>query len=116
MSDRTTVQPFFDPKTWTVSYVVADNATWAAAIIDPVLDYDFKSGHTDTTAAEAILAYLKKRGMKVEWILETHAHADHLGGPLPPGAGRRPHRDWREHPAGAGDLQEALQPGTELPA
>jgi glyoxylase-like metal-dependent hydrolase (beta-lactamase superfamily II) len=51
-----------------------------AAIIDPVLDYDFKSGHTDTQAADAVLEYIKAEGLTVQWILETHAHADHLSG------------------------------------
>ena len=77
---RTTIQPFFDPKTWTVSYVVADAATKQAAVIDSVLDYDFKSGHTDTQSADAVLGYLQANGMTVQWILETHAHADHLSG------------------------------------
>jgi glyoxylase-like metal-dependent hydrolase (beta-lactamase superfamily II) len=78
MTGRTTTQAFFDPTTWTVSYVVSDNASQAAAVIDPVLDYDFKSGHTDSRAADQLLAYLHDKGLKVEWILETHAHADHL--------------------------------------
>jgi glyoxylase-like metal-dependent hydrolase (beta-lactamase superfamily II) len=78
MTGRITTQAFFDRSTWTVSYVVSDNASKAAAVIDPVLDYDFKSGHTDTKAADQVLAYLKDKGLKVEWILETHAHADHL--------------------------------------
>ncbi|WP_427914981.1 MBL fold metallo-hydrolase [Ramlibacter sp. MMS24-I3-19] len=74
------IHPFFDPKTWTVSYVIADQATRLAAIVDPVLDFDFKSGHTDTTSADRILSYLRDQQLKVEWILETHAHADHLSG------------------------------------
>ena len=80
MSARTTIQPFFDNKTWTVSYVVADSAQRVAAVIDPVLDYDFKSGYTSTTAADAMLAYVRAQGLAVQWILETHAHADHLSG------------------------------------
>lgn len=80
MSTRTHIQPFFDPKTCTVSYVVSDIATKKAAVIDPVLDYDFKSGHTDTIAADALLAYVKAENLTVQWILETHAHADHLSG------------------------------------
>ena len=80
MTVRTQVQPFFDPKTWTVSYVVTDLQSKSAAIIDPVLDYDFKSGHTNTHAADAVLEYLKANGLTVQWILETHAHADHLSG------------------------------------
>lgn len=78
MTARSTTQAFFDRATWTVSYVVSDDATGAAAVIDPVLDYDFKSGHTDTSSADRVLAYLEERKLKVEWILETHAHADHL--------------------------------------
>ena len=78
MTARTTTQAFFDPSTWTVSYVVSDNATRHAAVIDPVLDYDFKSGHTDTKAADKVVAYLREKELKIEWILETHAHADHL--------------------------------------
>jgi glyoxylase-like metal-dependent hydrolase (beta-lactamase superfamily II) len=80
MSTRTITQAFFDPKTWTVSYVVWCRATRRAAIIDPVLDYDFKSAHTDTASADKVLAYLQDNALHVDWILETHAHADHLSG------------------------------------
>ena len=80
MSFRTKTQAFFDPKTWTVTYVVSDPATRRAAVIDPVLDYDFKSGHTSTTSADEVLAYVANHALRVDWILETHAHADHLSG------------------------------------
>ncbi len=80
MNARTTVRPFFDHKTWTVSYVVADTAQKVAAVIDAVLGYDFKSGYTSTSAADEILAHVRAEGLTVEWILETHAHADHLSG------------------------------------
>ena len=80
MNARITTQAFFDPKTWTVSYVVWDPATQRAAVIDPVLDYDFKSGHTSTTSADQVLAYVVEHALHVDWILETHAHADHLSG------------------------------------
>jgi glyoxylase-like metal-dependent hydrolase (beta-lactamase superfamily II) len=80
MSKRTTTQAFFDPKTWTISYVVSDPTTRRAAIIDPVLDYDFKSGHTGTTSADQLLAWVADHQLVVDWILETHAHADHLSG------------------------------------
>lgn len=80
MTNRTTTQAFFDPGTWTVTYVVSSNKDRCAAIIDPVLDYDFKSGSTGTTSLEAVVAYLKAQDLTVDWILETHAHADHLSG------------------------------------
>ena len=80
MATRTTTQGFFDPGTWTVSYVVWDHAMQRAAVIDPVLDYDFKSGHTGTASADRLLAYVRDKGLQVDWILETHAHADHLSG------------------------------------
>ena len=80
MSARTTTRAFFDPATGTVSYVVWDPATHRAAVIDPVLDYDFKSGHTGSASADRVLAYLSDNELQVEWILETHAHADHLSG------------------------------------
>ena len=74
------IQAFFDPKTFTVSYVVADPATARAAVIDPVLDFDFKSGRTTTESADRVLAFIRERGLQVDWILETHAHADHISG------------------------------------
>jgi glyoxylase-like metal-dependent hydrolase (beta-lactamase superfamily II) len=78
MSEKISTQAFFDPGTWTVTYVVSDKVSGRAAIIDPVLDYDFKSGHTSTISADRVLAYLADKGLHVDWILETHAHADHL--------------------------------------
>jgi len=78
MAARTTIQAFFDPRTWTVAYVVADPATRQAAVIDPVLDFDFKSGRTSTEQADRITAYVREQSLTVQWILETHAHADHL--------------------------------------
>lgn len=80
MTDRAKIQGFFDPRTWTISYVVSDPRTKRAAVIDPVLDYDFKSGHTATVSADKLLAYVHDDGLHVDWILETHAHADHLSG------------------------------------
>src|SRR5262252_7087842 len=80
MSARIAIQSFFDQQTYTVSYVVSDTAGKSAAVIDPVLDFDFKSGHTSTASADRILAYLQEHALEVEWILETHAHADHLSG------------------------------------
>ena len=80
MNSRIKTQAFFDPGTWTVTYVVSCNVSRHAAIIDSVLDYDFKSGHTSTKSADEVTAYLKAQDLTVEWILETHAHADHLSG------------------------------------
>ena len=74
------IRAFFDPLTWTVSYVAWDRATLRAAVIDPVLDFDFKSGRTGTTSADLVLACIADHGLQVDWILETHAHADHLSG------------------------------------
>jgi len=80
MTAKIAIQPFFDNKTGTVSYVVADPSTHEAAIVDPVLDFDFKSGRISTEQADKIIAYVKDQGLDVRWILETHAHADHLSG------------------------------------
>jgi len=80
MSQRTTTQAFFDPQTWTVSYVVWEHASRHAAVIDPVLDYEFKSGRIGTAQVDRILAYLAEQQLTVDWILETHAHADHVSG------------------------------------
>ena len=73
-----TVEAFFDEATFTVSYVVSDPETNRAAIIDPVLDYDPNSGRTATQSAEQLIDYVKNAGSQVDWILETHVHADHL--------------------------------------
>lgn len=75
---RAEVNAFFDEATNTVSYVVRDPAGDACAIVDSVLDFDYASGRTDTRSAEAIAAFVEAKGWKVEWILETHVHADHL--------------------------------------
>ena len=73
-----TIQPFFDPDTWTISYVVYEAPGAACAIIDSVLDYDPKSGRTSTHSADAVIDFIRSNQLTVEWILETHAHADHL--------------------------------------
>lgn len=75
---RLTVKAFFDEPTFTASYVVHDPATHKAAIIDSVCDFDQPSGRTSFRSADAIVEYVKETGLTVEWILETHAHADHL--------------------------------------
>ncbi|MEQ1890533.1 MAG: MBL fold metallo-hydrolase [Alphaproteobacteria bacterium] len=75
---RPDIQGFFDPATFTVSYVLRDPGSHACAIIDPVLDFDAAAGRTSTESAEKILAYVRLHGLEVQWILETHVHADHI--------------------------------------
>ncbi|HCR66989.1 MAG: MBL fold metallo-hydrolase [Oceanicaulis sp.] len=77
-SQNPVVKAFFDRDTFTVSYVVSDPATSKAAIIDSVLDYDPKSGRTAHKSADALIAYVREQGLDVDWVLETHVHADHL--------------------------------------
>ncbi|MXO70932.1 MBL fold metallo-hydrolase [Alteraurantiacibacter buctensis] len=72
------VRTFFDEATFTATHVVSDPATGKAAIIDSVLDFDPASGRTTTTSADAVIAHVREAGLAVEWLLETHAHADHL--------------------------------------
>ncbi|WP_322042713.1 MBL fold metallo-hydrolase [Paraburkholderia sp. J67] len=72
------VEPFFDPVTSTVTYVVHSGRDSACAIVDPVLDYDPKSGRTSTDSAQRVIAFVREYGLTVQWLLETHAHADHL--------------------------------------
>jgi glyoxylase-like metal-dependent hydrolase (beta-lactamase superfamily II) len=92
-----TIEMFFDTDSSTCSYVVVDNKTQHAAIIDPVLNYDAAAGAVSTEAADEILHFIQQHKLSVEWILETHAHADHLsaadylkvktGAPIAIGAG-----------------------------
>ena len=72
------VEGFFDPATFTISYIVLDRATGKCAIIDSVMDYDPKSGRTSTHSADRIIARVRELGASVQWHLETHVHADHL--------------------------------------
>lgn len=74
------IHHLFDPDTATFTYIVSDEETNKCAIIDPVLDYDMHDGKTSTSSAEKVIAYVKENNLEVEWILETHAHADHLTG------------------------------------
>jgi glyoxylase-like metal-dependent hydrolase (beta-lactamase superfamily II) len=74
------IKAFFDEATNTISYLVADPVTRRAAVIDPVLDFDSRSGTVDVRSVEAILAVASADGLTIEWVLETHAHADHLSG------------------------------------
>jgi len=77
-SNRLEVRGFFDGRTSSVQYVVSDPAARRCAIIDPVLDFDERSGSTATRSADAILDYVRKRDLTVDWILDTHPHADHF--------------------------------------
>ena len=73
-----TIQSFFDPDTATVTHIVSDPVTRRAAIIDSVLDYDPKSGRTSHASADKVIEHVRQAGLTVAWLLETHAHADHL--------------------------------------
>ncbi len=74
------IEGFYDRDTGTVTYLVTDPATQHAAVIDPVLDYDPKAGRTATRSADAVIARVRETKVVVEWVLETHVHADHLSG------------------------------------
>ena len=72
------VKGFFDESTNTITFLLRDPSSPACAVVDSVLDFDYASGHTDTRSADAVAAHVRAEGLKVEWILETHVHADHL--------------------------------------
>lgn len=72
------VKAFFDEETNTVTYIVTDGSSSNCAIIDPVLDFDMASGRTSTESADSVMGFIQANGLQVDWILETHAHADHL--------------------------------------
>lgn len=74
------IQHFYDEQTGTLSYVVSDEKTGHAAVIDPVVAYSMVSGRTDTSPSDVIIEYIHKQNLGLEWILETHAHADHITG------------------------------------
>jgi glyoxylase-like metal-dependent hydrolase (beta-lactamase superfamily II) len=78
MSTTFSVHEFLDESSETFTYVVADNATSQAVIIDPVLGFDYQSGTTDTCSAQRIVDWIKQEQLTVKWVLETHAHADHI--------------------------------------
>jgi glyoxylase-like metal-dependent hydrolase (beta-lactamase superfamily II) len=74
------IETFYDPATFTLTYVVHDPATRDAFVIDPVLDYDPLSSRTSTASVERVAAFVQEHGLTLHWVLETHAHADHLSG------------------------------------
>lgn len=78
MTQKPEIHGFFDDATNTISYILRDPASRQVAIIDSVLDFDYASGRTDTRSADAIIDFIRARDWQVEWILETHVHADHL--------------------------------------
>jgi glyoxylase-like metal-dependent hydrolase (beta-lactamase superfamily II) len=78
MTTQMVIEAFFDPDTWTLSYLVLDRESQQCALIDSVLDYDPKSGRTGTASADRMIDRVKTLGASVQWILETHVHADHL--------------------------------------
>ncbi|MDD2795185.1 MBL fold metallo-hydrolase [Acidocella sp.] len=78
LAPRVEVQTFFDEATFTATHVLHDPATKRGAVIDCVLDFDTAAGRTTTTSADAVIAYLRTTGITLDWLLETHAHADHL--------------------------------------
>ena len=78
MTAKPAIEAFFDEPTFTITYLVSDPATGRAAIIDPVHDYDHKSGKASIRSAHRVLDKVRERGLTIDWLLETHAHADHL--------------------------------------
>ena len=80
MAPRASIHPFFDEATKTVTYLVWDPATHEGAVIDPVLDFDFASGEVGTRSVDQVLGAADALAVKIIWVLETHAHADHLSG------------------------------------
>ena len=72
------VKAFFDPATWTISYVVKDPASKACAIVDSVMDIDYAAGRITYESADEIIAYVRDNDLEVQWLIETHVHADHL--------------------------------------
>lgn len=78
LSQHPEVVAFFDPATNTISYIVRDPGSNACAVIDPVMDFDYASGHISFEHADTIIAHIRAQGWQLEWLIETHAHADHL--------------------------------------
>ncbi|MGX1306278.1 glyoxylase-like metal-dependent hydrolase (beta-lactamase superfamily II) [Amorphus suaedae] len=80
MSVKPEVTAFFDPATNTISYVVKDPESSACAVIDAVMDFDYSSGRTAFEHADAMISFIEENGLSLEWLIETHVHADHLSG------------------------------------
>lgn len=80
MSQTPDVKAFFDEATWTITYVVKDPASKSCAIVDSVMDIDYAAGRISYESADEVIAYIEAEGLTLEWLLETHVHADHLSG------------------------------------
>lgn len=80
MSQTPDVKAFFDEATWTITYVVKDPASNSCAIVDSVMDIDYAAGRISYESADEVIAYIESEGLTLEWLLETHVHADHLSG------------------------------------
>ncbi|MDO6457321.1 MBL fold metallo-hydrolase [Celeribacter halophilus] len=78
MSVKPDVKAFFDPATWTISYVVKDPSSNACAVVDSVMDIDYAAGRITYDSADKIIKYIEDEGLNLEWLIETHVHADHL--------------------------------------
>ena len=78
MQQKPVVEPFFDPGSNTISYIVIDTETNACAVIDSVLDFDYAAGRTFYDNADKQIEYIRQNNLSLEWIIETHVHADHL--------------------------------------
>ena len=101
----------------TISYVVKDPASNACAVIDSVMDIDYAAGRITYDHADAIIAYIREHGLTLEWIIETHVHADHLSAaPYIQEQARRQDRHRREHHDRAGHLRQGLQRRHRVPA
>ncbi len=117
LSVKPEVKAFFDEPTNTVSYVVKDPNSNACAVIDSVMDIDYAAGRITYNSADAIIAYIRQNDLKLEWLIETHVHADHLSArALYPGEAGRQDRHRREHHDRPGDLRQDLQRRHRVPA
>ena len=109
MRARPVIHPFFDEPTNTVTYIVADPTTMRAAVIDPVLDYDPSAGAVDTRSVHSVMQSADKQGYVIVWTLETHAHADHMGGMAAVLANFHPRELWLGVNSPAAELQVLLR-------
>ena len=108
------IESFFDDVTATFTHVVFEAPGSPAIIIDPVLDYDPKSGRTRPISADAVVEFVQANSLSVEWILETHAHADHVTAALYLQGRVRAYGHRREHPRGAIGVQGRFQSGRDV--